>query len=93
VTPSVDSLGRVVAGVGLIFVILFGHRSTRSPVAQALRHGDTITGAVIGTDLADHAPHSDTLMVWLYRPSETRLDVLSIPRDTKIDLPDIVFDV
>lgn len=87
-TPKVRTLGvRLVAGVGLIFVILLAILSTQSPVAQALRHGDTMTGAIIGTDLADHAPHSDTLMVWLYRPSETRLDVLSIPRDTKIDLP------
>jgi LCP family protein required for cell wall assembly len=88
VTPKARTLGvRLVAGVGLIFVILLAILSTQSPVAQALRHGDTMTGAIIGTDLADHAPHSDTLMVWLYRPSETRLDVLSIPRDTKIDLP------
>lgn len=87
-TPKTRTLGvRLVAGVGLIFVILLATLATQSPVAQALRHGDTIIGAIIGTDLADHAPHSDTLMVWLYRPSETRLDVLSIPRDTKIDLP------
>jgi LCP family protein required for cell wall assembly len=85
--PTSTLLARVVAGVGLGGVLFLATLATRSPVAQALRHGDTITGAVIGTDLADHAPHSDTLMIWLYRPSETRLDVLSIPRDTKIDLP------
>jgi LCP family protein required for cell wall assembly len=61
--------------------------ATRSPVARAIRRGDPISGAVIGTDLAEHAPHSDTLMVWLYRPSEGQLDVLSIPRDTRVDLP------
>lgn len=75
------------AGAGAGFVILLAILATRSPVARALRQGDPISGTVIGTDLADHSPHSDTLMVWFYRPSETRLDVLSIPRDTKIDLP------
>ena len=78
---------RVVAVGGVGLVIFLALLSTQSPVAQALRRGEIVTGAVMGTDLADHAPHSDTLMVWLYRPSETRLDVLSIPRDTKIDLP------
>lgn len=74
-----------VGGVGL--VVFLAALATHSPVAYALRHGVPMSGVVIGTDLADHAPHSDTLMVWLYHPSETRLDVLSIPRDTKIDLP------
>jgi LCP family protein required for cell wall assembly len=78
---------RAIAGVGLGGVVLLGVLSSTSDVARALRRGDPVVGAVIGTDLADHAPHSDTLMVWIYRPSETRLDVLSIPRDTRLDLP------
>lgn len=83
-----SSIGmRWMAGAGGVFVLLLAILATRSPVARALRQGDPISGTVIGTDLAYHSPHSDTLMVWFYRPSETRLDVLSIPRDTKIDLP------
>ncbi|MBK8574252.1 MAG: LCP family protein [Elusimicrobia bacterium] len=78
---------RLIAGVGLGGVVVLGFLSATSDVAWALRLGDPVVGVVIGTDLADHAPHSDTLMVWIYRPTETRLDVLSIPRDTKIDLP------
>lgn len=61
-----------------------GHPLARGPGHSA---GRADFGAVIGTDLAEHAPHSDTLMVWLYRPSEGQLDVLSIPRDTRVDLP------
>lgn len=78
---------RWVAGAGAGFVIFLAVHAVRSPVAQALRKGEPISGAVMGTDLAEHSPHSDTLMVWLYHPSEIRLDVISVPRDTKIDLP------
>ncbi|MBL0058179.1 MAG: LCP family protein [Elusimicrobia bacterium] len=86
VSPGVAWL-RGLAGAGVAVVLLLCLVATRSPVARAIRRGEPISGAVIGTDLAEHAPHSDTLMVWLYRPSEGQLDVLSIPRDTRVDLP------
>lgn len=82
---------RLAAGLCLAGILYLAFLAATSPVARALRQGDPISGAVIGTDLVDHAPHSDTLMVWLFRPSESRLDILSIPRDTKIDLPGFRF--
>lgn len=37
----------------------------------------------------DYARHADTIVLARYDPSARRLDLLSIPRDTKIDLPQI----
>jgi polyisoprenyl-teichoic acid--peptidoglycan teichoic acid transferase len=73
------------SGVGLVaFTGLLEHAS---PVAKALREGRPVTGIVFGTDLVDHARHSDTLMWWRYDPAAGRVDLLSIPRDTRVDVP------
>ncbi|MBL8024089.1 MAG: LCP family protein [Elusimicrobia bacterium] len=78
---------RGVASLGALVVLVLAVFASLSPVARALRRGDPLTGAVLGTDLAEHAPHSDTLLVWIYRPSRNQVDIVSIPRDTKINLP------
>jgi polyisoprenyl-teichoic acid--peptidoglycan teichoic acid transferase len=72
---------------GAALVLLSGVLAARSPVAKDLRTGRPLTGIVLGTDLVDFARHSDTLMVWRYHPGRAELDVLSIPRDTRVDLP------
>src|SRR5262245_60778352 len=58
-----------------------------SPVARALQRGERITGLVIGSDYEDYARHSDTMMVVSYDPNSRFLDVLSIPRDTQVQIP------
>lgn len=82
-----DRFFRGVAILGALGVMVLAVCASLSPVARALRRGAPLTGAVLGTDLAEHAPHSDTLLVWLYRPSRNQVDIVSIPRDTKINLP------
>lgn len=72
---------------GLVLVGLSCLAAVLSPVAGALRTGEPLAGVLLGTDKVDYAQHSDTLMVWNYDPRRSRLDVLSIPRDTKIALP------
>ncbi|HOW27137.1 MAG TPA: LCP family protein [Elusimicrobiota bacterium] len=72
-------------GVGLILGSAF--LTAQSSVAQSLREGRPLNGVLIGTDLVDYSRHSDTLMVWNYNPQNAKLDVLSIPRDTKISIP------
>lgn len=79
-------LQRIIAGTGIVLTIAAAWVATGSPLAGALRRGEPVAGIVLGTDLAENAPHSDTLIVWRYDPSAPRLHVLSIPRDTKIDL-------
>jgi LCP family protein required for cell wall assembly len=78
---------RAVAIAGVLSSLASALLVARSPIAASLRAGKPLSGVVLGTDLVDYARHSDTLMVWRYSPREGRVDVLSIPRDTKIDLP------
>ena len=58
-----------------------------SPVARSLMKEERIRGMVIGSDYEDNTRHSDTMMVVSYDPQSRFLDVLSIPRDTMISLP------
>src|ERR1700730_6708649 len=62
-------------------------RTWQSPVARALMEEERIGGLVIGSDYEDNTRHSDTMMVVSYDPQSRFLDVLSIPRDTMISLP------
>jgi polyisoprenyl-teichoic acid--peptidoglycan teichoic acid transferase len=78
---------RGTAMAGLAATLAAGVAAHRSPVARALREGRPLTGIVFGTDLVDHARHSDTLMWWRYDPATPRVDIISIPRDTHVDVP------
>jgi polyisoprenyl-teichoic acid--peptidoglycan teichoic acid transferase len=60
----------------------------RSPVARALLEGESIRGVIIGSDYEDYARHADTVMVVSFDPQSRFLDVLSVPRDTRVSLPD-----
>lgn len=82
---------RFAALVGAGAVLISCFFASFSDVAAALRAGRPISGAIMGTDKVDYARHSDTLMVWTYDPMHQRLDLLSIPRDTRVDLPGYKF--
>jgi len=74
-----------VCGLLALIAIVF---NMMSPVAHSIRDGERITGVLIGSDYDDHARHSDTLMVVSYDPKTRFLDVLSIPRDTMVSIPE-----
>ena len=78
---------RVTALTGVAATVIAALIAWRSPVAAALREGRPVTGILFGTDWVDHACHSDTLLWWRYDPADSRLDILSIPRDTHVDVP------
>jgi polyisoprenyl-teichoic acid--peptidoglycan teichoic acid transferase len=59
----------------------------QSPVARSLMQEQRIRGILIGSDYEDNTRHSDTMMVISYDPQSRFLDVLSIPRDTMISIP------
>jgi LCP family protein required for cell wall assembly len=63
----------------------------QSPVAQSLTRGERLWGLLIGSDYEDNARHSDTLMVVSYEPQTRFLDVLSIPRDTMVSIPELPY--
>src|SRR6185437_14301545 len=82
--------------IAVIVVCLFMAAATMaldasSPVAMALQRGDRITGLLIGSDYEDYTRHSDTMMFVSYDPTSRFLDVMSIPRDTMISMPDLPY--
>lgn len=46
---------------------------------------------LLGTDYVDNAIHADTIIFLSYLPSERILDIISIPRDTYVDVPNIKY--
>lgn len=64
--------------------IFLSHKST---VATCIRNDKNIVGVVLGTDYVDYSVHSDTIIFFCYNPIKKILDIISIPRDTKIDIP------
>ena len=56
-------------------------------MARSLMQEDRIRGILIGSDYEDNTRHSDTMMVISYDPKSRFLDVLSIPRDTMVSVP------
>jgi LCP family protein required for cell wall assembly len=61
----------------------------QSPVARSLIKEERIRGLVIGSDYEDNTRHSDTMMVISYDPRNRFLDILSIPRDTMVSIPEM----
>ncbi len=59
----------------------------QSPVARSLMEEEHIRGLVIGSDYEDNTRHSDTMIAVSYDPQNRFLDVLSIPRDTMVSIP------
>jgi LCP family protein required for cell wall assembly len=84
---SQEKIARGLALAGLAAVVLGLWAASTSEVARAIGRGRPLTGIVMGIDKVETARHSDTLMIWNYDPVHGRLDALSVPRDTRIDLP------
>ncbi|MFN0117209.1 MAG: LCP family protein [Elusimicrobiota bacterium] len=68
--------------------ILGAHQSS---VAQRLNKGERVPVVLFGIDAADFSRHTDTLMISVLDPVNNYLNVLSVPRDTRIDLPGYKF--
>jgi len=57
-----------------------------NPLTLNLISGRRVNGIIIGTDNVDYAKHSDVIIFLSYNPEKRFLDIISIPRDTKISL-------
>jgi LCP family protein required for cell wall assembly len=86
---QIGTLDKSVAAVCILFSLLTMLLNAQSPVARQLLRGDRVTGLLIGSDYEDRTRHSDTLMYVSYDPSSRFLDVLSIPRDTMVKIPEM----
>lgn len=79
--------------IAFLFAILLSiYGAARSPVAAAIRQGEPVPLLLFGLDAADMSRHTDTLLVTVFNPAENILTLLSIPRDTKINLPGYLFN-
>lgn len=58
-----------------------------SPLSRKIRKQEPVLGLLIGTDWVDNARHADTMVLVRYSPATRSLDLLSIPRDTRIEVP------
>jgi len=68
----------------LISTFLFVFFSSPSEVFQFIRQGKRINILILGCDELNFARHADAIMLISYEPKTRFLDVLSIPRDTKV---------
>ena len=78
---------RVFALIMLLMILGSFTMVYNSIFSQALRDQKPVFGIVLGTDWVDRSRHSDTLLVVRYDPARRWLDILSIPRDTQINIP------
>jgi LCP family protein required for cell wall assembly len=58
-----------------------------SPMARSMALGEPVTTLVFGTDAARDSEHSDTLLLSSFDPRRHSLDFLSVPRDTRVNMP------
>ena len=77
----------LIVAASLVVVAIF--LSWRSNVVSCITAKKNINFIVVGTDYVDHSLHSDTLIFVSYNPRSKFIDIISIPRDTKISVPDI----
>ncbi len=61
--------------------------SMLSPFSRAVRRQEPVLGLLVGTDWVDNARHADTMVLMRYDPAQRSLDLLSVPRDTRISVP------
>lgn len=68
-----------------ILIILSLYFSLTSPLTRTLMKNEIIYGLVIGSDNIAYAQRADTIILLSYLPKEHFLNLLSIPRDTRIN--------
>jgi len=72
-----------------VFILLAVYLSSKSEICNSIRRGENINLLVVGTDIVDYSRHTDTIIFLSYNPKKYFVNIISIPRDTEIDLPGI----
>lgn len=78
------SLKNLILALILISIALFIFFSYSGKVFKFIRQGKRINILVLGCDELKFAKHADVIMLLSYEPRTRFLDILSIPRDTKV---------
>ncbi len=74
-----------ILAVFLLLIVISLYFSLTSPLAKAISKNKTIYGLLLGCDQVANAKHADTIIVFSYLPKEKSLNLLFIPRDTRIE--------
>jgi LCP family protein required for cell wall assembly len=75
---------KLILALLLISISLFIFFSSTGKVFRFIRQGKRINILILGCDELEFAKHADVIMLLSYEPRTRFLDVLSIPRDTKV---------
>jgi len=75
---------KLILALILISVSLFIFFSSTSKVFRFIKQGKRVNILILGCDELKFAKHADVIMLVSYEPRTRFLDVLSIPRDTKV---------
>ncbi len=75
---------KLILALTLISIALFIFFSYNGKLFQFIRQGKRINILVLGCDELKFAKHADVIMLLSYEPRTRFLDILSIPRDTKV---------
>ncbi len=78
------SIKNLILALILISIALFIFFSYRGKLFQFIRQGKRINILVLGCDELKFVKHADVIMLLSYEPRTRFLDILSIPRDTKV---------
>ncbi|MFB0527806.1 MAG: LCP family protein [bacterium] len=78
------SIKKLILALMLTSIALFIFFSYKGKVFQFIRQGKRINILVLGCDELKFAKHADVITLLSYEPRTRFLDVLSIPRDTKV---------
>lgn len=70
-------------GIAFVISVLF---TVINKLTLNIVLGRRVNGIIIGTDEVDYAKHSDVIIFLSYNPKTRFLDIISIPRDTKISV-------
>ncbi len=75
-----------------IFLIAFAlYISLTNSLTKNILKDEKIFGLVIGCDEVDYAKHADTIIFLCYQPKNHFLNLLFIPRDTRIEIENLKF--
>ncbi len=79
---------RILLGFFLVLILIVMYFSSGSEVENLLRCEKRINILMLGCDELKYSKHADVIMLLSYEPRTKFLDILSIPRDSKVPRTD-----
>ncbi len=81
----------IILGIVICMILYLTVLSYKSKFITNLMHTKRTTFLILGVDFVNNSVHSDTVLLLSYSPKNKILDVISIPRDTYLDVPQLKY--